>query len=189
MDALVDQLRFAAPTQSPMGTSAFVEGNIVGMTATWELEATTAENEPVGLHFYSGPAARPPDYIQLQGFARRKGKKLIREFDNQWDADDWASALGVERWDCVRHSRAFPEAAVLPIRFDEAPDDATLHELIEALERGSHLSDLLVGFTISVGDSQYPVSPTLMSIWLLGVSPDHPTLQRFRRFTRRDSKR
>jgi hypothetical protein len=151
------------------------------MTATWTMEATTADGKHVSLSFYSGPSAPPPNYVTLSGRVSGGNSQSERLFSNQYDADEWAAKLGVQRWCVTRHWRAFPEASRIPVQFGEAPDDERLIELIRAFESGTSLKDLVNGVMINDAGRQFQVHPNLLRLWLIGAAPDHPSLQRLKR--------
>ena len=145
------------------------------------MESTTADSKHVTLEFYSGRSAPPPNYIRLQGTVHDGSSTSTERFNSQEDADKWASQLGVQRWQVVQHTRAVPEAAFIPITFSEAPDDGRLHELVSRYESGTPLDKLADGVMVDTGDGQFQVTPNLLRLWLIGVSPDHPAVQRLKR--------
>ena len=145
------------------------------------MESTTADNKRVTLSFYSGRSTAPPNYIRLQG-AVDDGKKIsTKSFNTQDDADEWAAQLGVQRWHVVQHTRAFPEAARIPITFAESPNNERLHELIAAFESGTPLDQLANGVMGETGVRQFQVHPNLLRLWLIGAAPDHPALKCLKR--------
>jgi hypothetical protein len=150
------------------------------MTANWTMEAKSADQRRVSLHFYSGPSARPSSDARLEGKVDGKGSKRSK-FSSQVTADGWAAALGVEYWDLTQHSRAFPEAASVPIRFPHAPDNNRLQELIAAFEAGTPLAELAASTTVQMHGETFPVHPNLLRLWLIGAAPRHPALQRLKR--------
>lgn len=150
------------------------------MTATWTMESTTADDKHVSLNFYSGPSALPPAYISLRGTVD-DGSKKTATFKNQSQADEWATKLGVQRWHVTQHTRAFPEACRIPIKFAEAPDDDRLNALISAFASGTQLKDLADGIMIKVAGHEFQVSPGLLRLWLIGAAPEHPRLQSLKR--------
>lgn len=151
------------------------------MTATWGMESTTADGKRVMLSYYSGRSGPPPSYIRLEGSVFDGNNSSTERFNNQEDADEWAIKLGVERWLLVQHTRAFPEAALIPISFAEAPSDERLHELISRFDTGTPLDKLTDGVMVDTGDRQFQVPPNLLRLWLIGVSPAHPAVQRLKR--------
>ena len=84
------------------------------MTGTWAMQAKTRDAKLVLLRFYAGPSAPPPNYVRLLGFLDNK-KETQKSFKSQLAADEWAAKMGVRQWSVVHQSRAFPEAAKLPI--------------------------------------------------------------------------
>lgn len=150
------------------------------MTASWTMEASAAAGKHVSLAFYSGPAAPPPKYFTLRGTVVDGSRRSERSFHNQQEADEWAAELGVDCWYLIRHSRGFPEASQIPIRFAEAPDDERLKELIRVFESGTPLKDLVNGVMVHHEGREFQVHPNLLRLWLIGAVPDHPALQRLK---------
>lgn len=145
------------------------------------MESTTVDNKRVSLHFYHGRSGPPPNYIRIQGMVEGSDKSSIEKFGDLLEADEWAAQLGVQRWNVVQHTRAFPEAARIPITFAEAPDIDRLQELIAKFESGIPLAQLAEGVMIETGDRRFQVSPYLLRLWLIGAAPEHPALQCLKR--------
>ena len=150
------------------------------MTATWKMEATTADDTQVLLTFYSGPSARPPSYVNLSGTVVGKSREK-RQFNSQHEADEWAFDLEVRRWRVTEHVRAFPEASQIPIEFAEAPDAQCLQDLISKFEAGTPLTELVGGVMVRTTEREFQVTPALLRKWLIGADPTHPALQRLKR--------
>ena len=153
------------------------------MTGIWSMQAKTRDAKLVSLRFYTGPSAPPPNYVRLLGFIDNK-KETRKSFQSQFAADEWAAKMGVRQWTVVHQSRAFPEAAKLPILFPQAPDFDQLHAWIESFESGTTLNDLAKGLVFKHDGIQVEVHPNLLRLWLIGAAPDHPALQRIKRFRR-----
>jgi hypothetical protein len=143
------------------------------MSASWDMEGTTADNRQALLHFGHG-RGRP----RLEGRIHRVGKR--HRFANQAEADVWGAELGVRLWRVTSHSRAFPEAAQIPIRFAEAPDERQLMELVARFAAGTPWNELVEGVMINVGGTKFQVPPSLLRLWLIGAAPNHPALQRIK---------
>jgi hypothetical protein len=144
------------------------------------MSANKLDNKQVSLRFYSGPSAPPPCYMSFQGTLKVDRKELSKSFENQQQADRWAAEIGVQRWVLTEHCRAFPEAWQIPIRFPNAPDDDRLRELVSSFASGTPLRELAKGVMVTVGLRQFEVHPNLLRLWLIGVDPNHPALQRLR---------
>ncbi len=140
------------------------------MTATWNLKSTD-EQIPARLGFYTGPAAKPPNYetytVQLND--------RVRRFDNEFDADECALSIGVSEWRFVDGYCAFPFAALIPIRFDDALSDDILNELIAKFEYGIPLTQLATEVNTE-NNNGLMVSPGKLRIWMLGCQPSNPKL-------------
>ena len=140
------------------------------MTATWNLKSTD-EQVPARLGFYTGPAAKPPNYetytVQLN--------ERVHRFNNAFDADEYALSLGVSEWRFVERTRALPFAAMIPIRFDDAISDDLLREIIAQFESGVPLTQLAAELNSKSNDDQM-VSPGMLRIWMLGIQPNNPKL-------------
>ena len=140
------------------------------MTATWNLESSD-ERIPARFGFYTGPAAKSPNYetytIQFND--------LSRKFNNAFDADEFALSLGVTEWRFVERNRALPFAALIPIRFDDAIGDEILNAMIGKFESGVSLIQLAADLNNENNDDQI-ISPGMLRIWMLGMQPKNPKL-------------
>ena len=152
------------------------------MTATWILESSD-EQTPARFGFYTGPAAKPPNYetytIQFND--------LSRKFNNAFDADEYALSLGVTEWRFVERNRALPFAALIPIRFNDAIADELLKEMIEKFESGVSLNQLAADLNIE-NNGDVIISPGMLRIWMLGSQPENQKLARLRPKRYRNSK-
>ncbi len=140
------------------------------MTATWKLESSD-DQIPVRLGFYTGPAARSPNYETYTVQFNERSRK----FNDAYAADEYALSLGVTEWRFVERNRAFPFAAVIPIRFDDAIADEQLTSMIARFETGTTLEQLAAELNTENNDGSL-VSVGMLRIWILGHQPKNPKL-------------
>lgn len=140
------------------------------MTATWNLESFD-KRIPAHLAFHAGPTEMRPNY---ETFVVRLNDRVQR-FNNPLDADKYAASLGVTEWRLIDRSGALPIAELIPIRFDDAPDDQALAQLVTRFENGESLEQLAAELS-SQAHGESIVSPGMLRVWLLGRQPDNPKL-------------
>lgn len=148
--------------------------NRILMTATWNLESSDKQI-PARLGFYTGPAAKLPNYETYTVEFNNRSRK----FNNAYDADEYALSLGVTEWRFVERNRALPFAALIPIRFDDAIAEELLTSVIARFESGASLEQLAGELNAENNDISL-VSATTLRIWMLGHQPNNSKLARLR---------
>ncbi|MGF1578748.1 MAG: hypothetical protein ACFCD0_05235 [Gemmataceae bacterium] len=93
----------------------------------------------------------------------------------------------MKQWHLVKHGRAFPEAARIPIRFPGAPSNEHLNALIHEFEAGTKLIALVDGVMVKLRHREFQVQPDLLRLWIIGLAPEHPALQGLKRWRRENS--
>ncbi len=107
------------------------------MTARRFKNLLTTKN-PARLGFYSGPAAKSPNY---ETYNVQSGERSLK-LNDAYSADEYALSIGVNEWRFVDRNGALPFAALIPIRFNDAIADELLTSMIVRFENGTSLERL-----------------------------------------------
>jgi hypothetical protein len=85
------------------------------------------------------------------------------------EADEWAAAQGVKRWQLAKSIRVAPFAARLPIDFPDAPAPPILAAALERVAAGASVERIAV---------ELGADPILARAWLRGYDPACSATQR-----------
>ena len=138
------------------------------MTASWKLQSSLADGSEVEMTFSTRNIRPLVSYVVS---VRSETDSSRRKFRSQRDAEEWAQNRGVTRWSTCECHRAYPYAELIPIAFSDAPPPKTLDDLIEKLNAGVTVAQLVDLVNAGEYDMKLKVSPIQLRMWMIGHAP------------------
>jgi hypothetical protein len=127
------------------------------VSAYWKLESTSDSSRRI-IFTWTDRSSTP---FRIESVGEGEGSS-VRGFQDQDEAEAWATQLGVESWRVVEFTRSVPIPLRIPIEFKDGPPESTLRLWRDEILGGKRLKDLAV-------ENNRP--PTLIRAYILGFDP------------------